>query len=57
MAAFNPYIFRTRRSSEKQAHRSSTASCGNAESLSNSLNARAGIVTPVVIVQAPVIVL
>jgi len=57
MASFNPYTFRNRPSSEKQAHRSSTASCGNAESLSNSLNARAGIVPLVVIVQAPVIVL
>jgi hypothetical protein len=49
MAAFNPYTFRN--------GRSSTAFCGNAESQSNFLNARAGIVTSFIIVQAPLIVL
>ncbi|MEI6651409.1 MAG: hypothetical protein WCL42_02405 [Chlorobiaceae bacterium] len=49
MAAFNSHPFRTRRSS--------TASCGNAESLSNSRHAGAGLVTPVVIMRVPVIVL
>ncbi|MEI7934206.1 MAG: hypothetical protein WCH30_04010 [Chlorobiaceae bacterium] len=57
MAAFNPYPFRNRPGSEIQTHRGLTASCGNAESLSNFLNARAGIITSYIIVPAPVIVL
>ncbi|MFZ4524882.1 MAG: hypothetical protein ACOYOE_04840 [Chlorobium sp.] len=57
MAAFNSHPFLTSRRCEIQAHRSSTASCSKAEFLSNSRYARAGIVTPVVIVLVPVIVL
>jgi len=57
MAAFNSPPFRTRRSSDKTAHRSLAASSGYTESLPNSRFAGAGIITAVVIVRGSVLVL